>query len=342
MDSWILKMVRVRSLRRIVAWALVLGCIVLLAAAEQRYISNFMLGSFDLAPSDLDSIRDVSDTPRYFARVTGSKSVDTGIKQIRIHKRGSVETSREVSGAYYALVIGDRLLLVKGTANMPTTVEGELTVMPGDLDRLLFDTREMQAIRTYFYPFYLDNHSFRFPGYCAMAGALLFAFLLVKYGRAAWRHLQDPASHPVVKRLVSWDDRMGIAMEAERESRSPHYQSGGWRVTDKYLIQSTFFTFNPLRFSDLLWAYKKVTRHYHNFIPCGKTYEAVLVCDGDSATVTGPEKMVDAILGFAGGRTPWAVYGFSKELEELFTENTQAFCAAVEQRRRDWAQQARV
>lgn len=65
------------------------------------------------------------------------------------------------------------------------------------------------------------------------------------------------------------------------------------------------------------------------------------MCYGGAAEVKGREKMVDGILAFAAERAPWAVFGFSKELEKLFNKNTQDFCAAVEQKRCDWAQQAR-
>jgi hypothetical protein len=342
MDTWVVQMVRGRSSRRVTAWACVLGAVVLLGIAQHRYIGNFLMGPFELGKPDLDSIADVSATPRYFARVTGSKVLDTGIQQITIRKTAGVETSRSVSAAYRALVIGDRFLVVKHSSGAPTTVEGELRTMPLDLDSRLFNSPEMQALRSRFYPFYLDDDSFRFEGYLAIAGLLVFGFLLVRYGGPAWRHLQDPSSHPVVKRVVSWGDPVGIAAEARRESGSPRHKGGGWLVTDKYLIQSTFFTFDLLRLSDLLWAYKRVTKHSVNFIPTGKTYEAVLACYGGQAAVKAREKNVDAVLAFAAERAPWAVFGFSKELETLFNKNNRDFCAAVEQRKRDQAQQARV
>jgi hypothetical protein len=231
---------------------------------------------------------------------------------------------------------------LKQSSGAPATVEGELRPMPPDLDSRLFNTPEMQALRNRFYPFYLDDDSFRFEGYLAIAGLLVFGFPLVWYGGPAWRFMKDPTSHPVVKRAVSWGDPVGTAAEARRESGSPRHKGGGWLVTDKYLIQSTFFTFDLLRLSDLLWAYKRVTKHSVNFIPTGKTYEAVLACYGGQATVKAREKTVDAVLAFAAERAPWAVFGFSKELETLFNKNNRDFCEAVEQRKRDQAQQARV
>lgn len=151
----------------------------------------------------------------------------------------------------------------------------------------------------------------------------------------AWRYLQDASSHPLVRRVASWGDPTGIALDAKREADSPRYKGGGWLVTDKYLIQRTAFTFDVLRLSDLLWAYKRVTRDSVNFIPTGKTYVGVLACYGGTAEVRGRETKVDAVLTFAAERAPWAAFGFSEELSKLFRHKTQEFCSAVEQKRRE-------
>jgi len=227
MNTWILQKVRARCIRRVVAWVLALGCVVLFAIAQHRYISNFLM-----------------------------------------------------------------------------------------------------------------DESFRFPGYCAIVATLLFGFFLVRLGVPAWRQLQDPSSHPVVRRVASWGDPIGIARDAEREWRTTRHKSGGWLMTEKYFIQSTFFTFDLLQISDLLWAYKRVTKHSVNLIPTGKTYDAVFVCYGGTAVIEGYEKDVNAMLAFAAERTPWAILGFSKELEQFFNKSNRDFCAAVKQRRRDWEQRA--
>jgi hypothetical protein len=90
MDTWILRMVRARCLRRIVAWSTLLASVAIFGVAQRRYIQNFLLGPYDLGAAELDAIRDVAEAPRYFVRVTGSKSVNTGLQQITVHKRGGV------------------------------------------------------------------------------------------------------------------------------------------------------------------------------------------------------------------------------------------------------------
>ena len=340
MDTWVLQRIRATYRLRTIAWCLIAGAAVLFAASQHRYISNFLSGPFDFAQAELDSIDDVAAAPRYFVRVTGSRALDTGIQQMSTKKRGGVE---KVTASYYALVVGERLLVVKRSHGAATTAVGDLNGMPADLQQHLFATQQMQAIRGRFYPYYLDeSSSFRVPGYIGAAVALVLVVLLVKYGLPALRYARDAASHPVVKRVATWGDPLTTAVEARREAESPRYRGGSWRVGDKYVIQSAPFAFDLLRLSDLLWGYKKVTKHSVNFIPTGKTYACILACYGGTAEVTGKEKDVDTLLAFVAERAPWAVFGYTDDLNKAFRQRNAEFCAAVEQRKREPARQAAI
>ncbi len=339
MDTWVDQRIRVTYRLRTIAWGLIAVAAVVFAASQHRYISNFLNGPFDFAQADLDAIDDVAATPRYFVRVTGSRALDTGIQQISKRQRAGVETGSSVTASYYALVVGERLLIVKRSHGAATTAVGELHAMPADLQQHLFATQQMQAIRGRFYAYYLDESTFRMPGYIGAAVALVLVVLLVKYGLPAWRYARNPASHPVVKRVASWGDPLATAVEARREAEAPRYRGGSWRVGDKYLIQSAPFAFDLLRLSDLLWAYKKVTKHSVNFIPTGKTYACILACYGGTAEVTGKEKDVDTLLSFVLERAPWAMFGYTDDLNKAFRQKNAEFCAAVEQRKREPARQ---
>jgi len=339
MDTWILGTVRARCVRRIAAWAVVLATVALVGLGQLRYIRNFLLGPYVLGAAELDAIGNVSEAPRYFVRVTGARARPTGLQQITVRRRGGVETSRKVSAAYYALAVGDKFLICRSASGVRTTYEGELVPLPADLAGRLFDTPDAMAMRDRFFPFYVNSASFRLPGYLAMAGFLVLALLFVWQALPAWKHFRDPASHPLIKRVLTWGDPVGLAGAAQQEAGSPRYKGGsGWAVTDQYLIRSTFFTFDLLRLSDLLWAYKVVTKHSYNLIPTGKTYDAVLFCYGGVAMIESKEATTDAILGFAAQRAPWAIYGFSKDLQDYFNKDRRAFCEAVEQRRQEWTQ----
>jgi hypothetical protein len=340
-NDWILSKVRARCLRRVVACGVVAVVVALLVMEQRRYFENFFRGPYELGAAELDAIEDVSRAPRYFVKVAGSKALETGLEQITIHKSGGVETGRSVSAAYYVLVVGDKFLVCKSASGSRTTFEGELEPMPADLATRLFDDPNLQAVRERFYPYYLNDDSFRTTGYVALGTLLLLALLLGKVTLPAWKHLREPSSHPVVERAGNWGDPILLA-HAQSEAGSPRHIGGnGWSATERFLIRSTFFTFDLLRLSDLLWAFKKVTKHSVNFIPTGKTYEAVLVCYGGSAMIKGNESATDKMLTYAAERAPWAIFGFSKELQAHFRRDQRSFCAAVEQRRREAAERAR-
>ena len=334
MENWIAKRIRAVSLRRVVAWTVVLVIGVLAATSDHRYIANFVGGPYALARTDLDSIRDITLTPRYYARVNGEKLIDTGIRQYTVHTQNGVETSRTESGAYQALVIGNRFLVVRTVGSSSPVAEGKLAPWPPELEAQLFDSKEMQSLRSNFYNFYMDSDSFRRPGYIVLVIGLLFLLVFVWQVMPAWRAMRDPERHPLAARIAAWGNPMGVAVEAEREFDNPLLKGGGgWRFGNKFLIRSKFFSFDVLRFEDVLWGYKKITKHSVNFIPTGKTYEAIVHCHGGSATIPGKEKKVHELLGFIQKRAPWAIFGYSDELSKAFHKNQQEFAQAVEQRR---------
>jgi hypothetical protein len=338
METWILNKIRAASVRRVVAWGVGLVCGLLVVTSDRRYIDNFLHGPYTLGAADLDSIDDVTTTPRYFARVSGSRVIDTGLREYSVTSSAGVERSRSESGAYYALVLGDKFLIFKAPEGDESSVaQGRLVPWPSELESEMFDSKEMRDLRSRFYPFYLQNGSFRTVGYWLIVGALAFGCLLAWKGAPAWRYARDPSAHPLLVRTQSWGDPLAVAVEAAREFETPHFKGGGgWRIGDKYLFESTLFAFDVLRFEDLLWAYKKITKHSVNFIPTGKTHEAILACYGGTAVIKGKEKKVEELLAFAQQRAPWAVLGYTDEIATFFNTKRQEFAGVVEQRRREW------
>src|SRR5213075_839615 len=125
MDGWISKRIRIVSRRRVIAWSLALIVGVLAATSDHRYLANFVGGPYALTQADLDSIRDVTAAPRYYARVNGNRVRDTGLRQYTVHTQNGVETSREESSAYNALAIGNHFLVVRTAAdNASPSAEG--------------------------------------------------------------------------------------------------------------------------------------------------------------------------------------------------------------------------
>jgi hypothetical protein len=333
-DNWILKMARRPCIRILSAWGLASFGFVYFAISQQRYIHNFVKGPFEMSPSELASIKDITKNIRYFAEVAGTEAFDTGIEKISVESQNGVETSRSTTAKYYALVIGEKLLIVETVTGMPLNAVGELLPLPRDLEQKLFDTEEEQAVRQHVYPFYLAKGSFRIRGYIAIIAFLTFGFFLIKYSLPNWKYLQNPLTIPVIKKVSGWGDIYSISADIEHEFLNPQlYGVNDWTLTDKYLIWSNFFGFNVLRITDLLWAYKRVTKHSVNFIPTGKTYEAFLICYGGEASIKGDENRTDTILQFVANRAPWAFYGYSPEIVNLANTDMYKLCSEVEKRK---------
>src|SRR5204862_4607363 len=113
MDGWISKRIRIVSRRRVIAWSLALIVGVLAATSDHRYLANFVGGPYALTQADLDSIRDVTAAPRYYARVTGNRGLDTGLRQYTLHTQHGAASSRGEATSCTAPAIGTQFLEVR-------------------------------------------------------------------------------------------------------------------------------------------------------------------------------------------------------------------------------------
>jgi len=343
MEPWILKMLRSRSRRRVLAWAAVFAGVLAFAYSQSRYIDNFIHGPFDVGPAELDEIKDVATTPHYFVHVRGSGVVDTGLEQIEIHKTRGVETSRSVAARFYLLNIGEKALLCRGTMGASREFEGSLGPIDGELGAKLLTSRGVAAAQSKLYPYSLDTGSFRLPGYIAIGVFVVLLVLFARSGIPSIRSMRDPAAHPLVTRASRWGDLRNVSGEVEREAAAPKLSSAnGWMITENYMIRSSALTFDVLRLEDLLWAHKKVIKRRVNFVPAGKTFQSIFHFLGGNAVLQAREAGVNEALKLVAQRVPWAAFGYSAELSTRFRKNTQEFVQAVAQRRQEWAKTQRV
>jgi hypothetical protein len=336
MEPWIIRMCREACRRQLIAWTVLFLGGLGFALYNVRYVTNFASGPYTLQADQLAQINNAEKAPHYFVSVTGTNVIDTGVQEITTETRNGVKENSYVSAGYYAVLIGDRYLIVKQSTKPSGKVEGQLVTIPADLANQLFTGPEAADARNTCYPFYLEAEGFRTAGYWGIAIGVVFLLLFVISGGRALRRLQDINKHPVVQRLQKWGDPLGISVEAERErSSGVRYRTLGIFLTDKFVIVKRLFSFNVFRFQDLLWAYKKVTQRRVNFIPAGKTYAAILTFYGGNTTFTENEQRVNEVLAFASKQAPWAIVGYSKEVDQLFRKKQKEFCAAVEARRQE-------
>src|SRR2546430_4079445 len=89
---------------------------------------------------------------------------------------------------------------------------------------------------------------------------------------------------------------------------------------------------------DVVWAYAKVTKHYHNGIATGKSYSAIIRdSKGQSLEISGKKDSVPKLLESLQRRMPWVLVGFSKELEALWLKVKSKFLQLIVQSRASFA-----
>src|SRR5260370_24194321 len=126
------------------------------------------------------------------------------------------------------------------------------------------------------------------------------------------------------------DVRMRIDSEVSSEGGGEKF--GAMRITTNWLIQASAYKTNVMATRDVVWAYPKVTKHYHSGIPTGKTYSAIIRdSKGQSVEISGKKDSVPKLLESLQRRMPCVVIGFSKELETLWLREKPKLLQLIEQ-----------
>jgi len=112
-------------------------------------------------------------------------------------------------------------------------------------------------------------------------------------------------------------------------------KSKGWTLTQNYAVKRKLMSFDLFWLENLVWAHKKAVKRRVYMIPVGTGYAAALHFSDGHAQIDGKEKKVDEVLTLAGERAPWAVKGYSDELQKAYKSQKDGFAAEVMKRKRE-------
>ena len=307
------------------------------AVVERRYLYNFFAGPFEISGPQLVTIQQPSSQSRYFVKVKGDDSSDTGLQEVERETEAGTVKRETVKAKYSILLLNQHLLIVKSGPNESGAVfTGELGDLPSDVRSNIVTPllKEHPNANQAFLPFMLDTTGFRDEGYIALALGIpafaLAAWLIAK----VMRRRADVSSHPVVQRACIYGPLADVAQQFDIELQGNTVKIGRATITQSWVFLPSRFGLSICRIPDLIWAYKKVTKHYTNFIPTGKTYEIVMYDRfGKPLQMQARQKKIDAMLTLLAERTPWAVFGYSDDLNKNLRTNWGGFIAAVDQRK---------
>ena len=333
-DDFISRQIRRTNRNLFLFGACILTFLGLLLAAGWRDTYNFIFGPFPVQSSELVSIWNPDVPKRFFLKVEGEESFATGMREV------DASNHDKIRAEVVALVVNKRLLLVKTPAdNHQLQFTGTLTAVPAQVYNGVVHEWEVKHsdLKGAFLPFMLDATGFRKGDnlLVAIAGAG-FGFLGLFLVGIPLRRLLQPENHPLFKQLMKYGGLQDVRMRIDSEIRS---EGGGekfksMQITTSWLIHAAPYKTNVMATKDVVWAYPKVTKHYHNGIPTGTTYSAILRdSQGQSLEISGKKDSVPKLLESMQRRMPWVLVGFSKELEALWMKEKPKFFQLIEQRR---------
>jgi hypothetical protein len=245
-----------------------------------------------------------------------------------------------VRAVVVALVVGKRFLLVKTpTDNHQLQFKGALVAMPPEVRSGAVQPVEHKypELKGTFLPFMLDATRFRNSDNILVAvfGSLLTGTGVFLVGLALSR-MAKPEKHPLFTKLERYGQLQDVRMRIDSEMRGEGggEKFGAMQITTNWLIHAAAYKTDVMAAPDVVWAYLKVTKHYHNGIPTGKSYSAIIRdAKGQSVEATGKKDSVPKLLEALHRRMPWVFIGYTKELDALWQKQRPRFFQLMEQRR---------
>ena len=329
-DGYIAQQIRRCNRNSLAFFGITMLVLVVATAAGWRYLYNFFRGPFPTDPFQLLTVNDPGTLKQYFVTIPAGETVNTG---------GSEEEDGQTKARFLAVVVGHRFLLVKAPLGDQKEFSGELTPIPDEVRSKIVAPSEasQEGLQGSFLPVMLDaSDSFRSAGYWGLGLGLFFGVIAVLVLRS--NYSSDPANHPITLRLQKMGPGLELAANIDQEMNSGQVLKFGSSamLTPSWLLSPGAFSLKVLRLQDLVWFYKKVTTHRVNFVPTGKTYSVVL-WDRSKTTflieMGRKEEAGNTLLQELVRRAPWALAGYSADLQKLWVKDAQGVMAAVDERK---------
>ena len=335
MTTWIERTARRKSIGQVVLFLAVTAIVVWIFAENASYWRVFLFGpppggvaQLDAAATAADNFKPIA-TP--YVTVTGGKMLSTGVQEVTTYE-GFIH---HVSAGYYAMLVGDRVLIVKSGKAPGATVGGSLGAMPPDLKAELFPEGTDPVVVAQVYPLLLDTN-YREGGWAGILWAVLAEAIFGFFAVRSWMRLTGRVDHPAVKRAQAWGDLAVTSADVERDLQmAVKAKSNGWTVTQNYAVKRKLMSFDLFRLENLVWAHKKAVKRRVYMIPVGTGYAAALHFSDGDAEIDGKQTKVDEVLKVAGERAPWAAQGYSDELQKAYKSSRDGFVAEVMKRKRE-------
>ncbi len=329
MTTWIERTARRKSVAGIVLFVAVTVTIALLYVANgdfwREWLHPARIGAAELKVRSAKA-NSIDRMDSAVVTVSGESLGDAGVQEVTTYE-GILS---QVTAGYSVLRVGDRLLIVKSSRPIHSTVTGILDVMPYDLTTKLFPDGSDPALKASVYPLLLDTDTHD-PVAMSILWTVLIEGAFGFFAWRGWRRLSGKVDHPSVKRARGWGELSTTSSQLEHECQNAiKLRSKGWVLTDHYLVRNTILQLDVFRLEDLVWAYPEIVqRKLAYVIPVSKRHLAVMYFREGVARVDGKQPVVKQVLEIVSACAPWAVIGYSAEMDRLWKAHKEDVIAEV-------------
>lgn len=338
-DSLIHKIVN-RSNLTLLIWS-VIGIFIVggLLLLNLRYLYNFALGPFNMETKSLLQTQSASGPFQYWVNLEGKEMINTGVQYISKSDSGK-ET---IEATYFVMPLGSRLLLVSVQGNqtdeaLPANVTGWLSeIGKEENEKVVQDIETSEpALKGMFLPYKLQTGNFRINGFLGIGVGLVILAASLWGLVTFFLRMANPDSHPIMQSLARFGPLDFVVNGIDMELSMPHTTIGKLHLTKSWMVFEAPTKLVATRYEDVTWIYKYFLKQKYNGITVKTTYSAKVYdrfgvcCDFIAGR---KEEIANQMLEAICQRTPWAVMGYSDQLEKIWKKDRQGFLAAVEQRK---------
>jgi len=328
-DGFIAKNVSRTTRKLLIVNAIIVGACVVVLVLLLPWLTTIFRGPKTISVNDIAKLRDASAIKDWYVTVD--------FEPMRFHEQYYQVSGRKSgtrSYSFYDTKEGTLIVRAGKIDDAPRRITGKLSGHSSEVTSKVLSNAPRTA-RKPILPVMVQQDNPKVGVWVAAAlWTPFFAIGLWNLSKAAKR-LADQTKHPIVVSLAKMGPPEQLAPAIDAEMAAQHPVIGKVHVTRSWLCRPTGYGLDLFRNDDIVWAYRKATKHSTNGIPTGTTHSTV-VCDrhGRMVEMQLKNEQVDQLLGAIAAANPHALVGFDEQLEAIWLKNKADLIAAVDERRR--------
>lgn len=310
----------------IVSLILLIISIVILAYNWSEF-NNIVLGPKEVKIGEISNLNINGFSARNYVRVSPEKKASTGLQYVeKEYDNNNKEISKTVESIYYVLKDGQNLIFAvippdKGTMSSYTGWVRDMT--SEEKDHLYVYINDLKSTGGFTVSEYvLDAEKNSSAPFLYVVCGIIIIISIINILRCI-KYINCPEKHKIYKKLMKYGNAHEAINSIEEELPYDLFQNNkNIYFLKSWILSPKLFSLGVNKIDDIVWAYKKVTKHSINFIPTGKTYNLVLCFYNKSKCFIGlKENQIDYILISIKQKYPWIIVGYDKNINSTWNSN---------------------